>query len=199
LRGAVLSLGMCFRLLRHCCFVRPGTSTAISFQFLAPCVCTPVRLHCILQRDVFFCCAATLVASHSADVGTQDIVPSVTGNRDPTLAIVRLYRILQLAVFDCCPFASSRSADGWIQVIRPSVLTLTIRWMRNQRCNCTPIFATVRLYCILRHAVFVFFPFTPTSSRLVDAGIQDIAPSIPTLLFVRPGTRAATTTKYLSP
>jgi hypothetical protein len=45
---------------------------------------------------------------------------------------------------------------------------------RNQRCNLTPILATVRLYYILQYVVFVFCPFTPTSGRPVDAGSKTL-------------------------
>jgi hypothetical protein len=50
--------------------------------------------------------------------------------------------------------------------------------MRNQRGNCGPILATVR---ILQLLIFVYCPFTPTSIRSADDGIQDLLPSVITL------------------
>jgi hypothetical protein len=56
----------------------------------------------------------------------------------------------------------------------------------NQRGNCNPILATVRLYRILQLDAFVFCPFTRTSIRPVDTGIQYITPSrLPTTLGFR--------------
>jgi hypothetical protein len=105
------------------------------------------------------------------------------GNCTPILPTVRLYCILQLAVFVFCPFtrASRRClVDAGIQDMMPSVFTLSLRSIRNQRCNCSPILATVRLYCILQRAVFDCRP-SRTSTRPVDAGIQDFLPSVKTL------------------
>jgi hypothetical protein len=67
---------------------------------------------------------------------------------------MRLYRILQLDVFVFCPFTrtSSRPVDAGIQEILPSIITLHFRSTRNQRGNCGPILATVRLYRILQLA-----------------------------------------------
>jgi hypothetical protein len=53
----------------------------------------------------------------------------------------------------------------WDQDIMPSAKTLFLRSIRNQRCNCTPTLATVRLYCIFQLDVYVFCPFTRTSTR----------------------------------
>jgi hypothetical protein len=99
------------------------------------------------------------------------------------LATVRLYFILQVAVFDCCPFTSTfiRSVDVWIQGILPSVSPLTCCSTLHQRSNCIPILATVRLYRIFQLAVFVFCPFSGTSIRLVDARIEGTIPSVTTL------------------
>jgi hypothetical protein len=47
----------------------------------------------------------------------------------------------------------------------------------------TPIFATVRLYSIFQLAVFDCCSFTRTFIRLVDAGIEDLTPSVVTLIF----------------
>jgi hypothetical protein len=65
----------------------------------------------------------------------------------------------------------------------PSLTTLVFHSTRNQSSNCSPIIATVRMYCILQLAVFVFCPFTLVSIHPVNAGIQDIVPSIITLFF----------------
>jgi hypothetical protein len=91
--------------------------------------------------------------------------------------------MLQLAVFDGCPFtlACTHSADAGIQDIVPSDATLISRSTRNQHGNGTPILATMRLYRLLQLAIFVFCPFTRTFIHPVDAGIQDIVPSLITL------------------
>jgi hypothetical protein len=68
--------------------------------------------------------------------------------------------------------------------ILPFVITLVLCSTRNQRCNCTPIIATVRVYRILQLAIFDSCPFTRTYIRPADAGIQDIIPSS-TTLFAR--------------
>jgi hypothetical protein len=83
----------------------------------------------------------------------------------------------------CLRLLSIYPCDGGIQDIHSSVPTLTICSTRNQRCNFTPILATVRLHYILQYVVFVFCPITPTSSRPVDAGIQDNIPFVTTLFL----------------
>jgi hypothetical protein len=65
----------------------------------------------------------------------------------------------------------------------PSLIKLIFGSSRNQRGNCSPILATVRLYSILQLGVFAFCPFTRTFSPLADARIQGIIPSAPTLIF----------------
>jgi hypothetical protein len=105
-------------------------------------------------------------------------------NCDPILVAVHVYRILQLAVVDCCPLTNHtfiRPTDAWIQGIPPSVVTLSVRSTWNQRGDCDPILATVRSYRILQLGVFVFFPCSRTSIYSVDAGIQFIVPSGVTL------------------
>jgi hypothetical protein len=54
---------------------------------------------------------------------------------------MRVYRILQLLVFDSCPFTLTApcSADAGIQGILPSILTLIIRSTQYERGNCSPI------------------------------------------------------------
>jgi hypothetical protein len=123
------------------------------------------------------------------------------GNRDLIFATVRLYSILQLAVFIFYPFTRTfiRPVDGGIQGMMPSCQILTSRSTRNQHGDCGPILATVRLYRILQFAVFVFSSFFPTPTRSVVATIQDILPSASTLFFVRPGTSAATAPRSLPP
>jgi hypothetical protein len=79
--------------------------------------------------------------------------------------------------------ASTLSADAGIHGFMPSVATLIIRSTRNQRGNCFPILATVRLYRILQLCVLGVSPITRASTRPVDAGIQDILPSVFTLTF----------------
>jgi hypothetical protein len=57
------------------------------------------------------------------------------------------------------------------------------RSTRNQRSDCTPILATVRLYRILELDVFVFCPLTRTCHRRVDARDQAVMLSGTTLTF----------------
>jgi hypothetical protein len=165
------------------------------------CNCGPilatVHLHRIHQLPVsVFCPFTPLSRRRSDDAGIQGILPSTPAlffrsiwkqrrNFLPILATVRFYCILQRGVFVWCPatFASTCSVDAGIQAINPSTMTLYTRSTRNQRGNCGPILATVRFYCILQRVVFVFSPATLASTCSVDAGIQAIVPSIPTLLF----------------
>jgi hypothetical protein len=108
------------------------------------------------------------------------------GNCTPILATVRLYCILQLPVFLFCPFTHTliHSVDGGIQDTVPSTLTLVCRSTRNQHGNYTPCIATVRFYCIIQLVVFVFCPFSRSSSHLVDTGIQERIPSMPALYWL---------------
>jgi hypothetical protein len=98
------------------------------------------------------------------------------------IATVQLYRILQLAFFS---FRSiTRTSIHLVMVgiqTMPSTTALTIRSTRNQRGNCDPITATVRFYCILQLGDFGCCPFTRTSNRLGNVGIQDNTPSVTTL------------------
>jgi hypothetical protein len=89
---------------------------------------------------------------------TYRSTPNQRGNFSPALAAVRLYRILQLDVFVFWPCTRTprRLVDAGIQDIVPSVFTKKNRSTRNQRGNCSPILATVRLYRILQLDVFVF-------------------------------------------
>jgi hypothetical protein len=109
----------------------------------------------------------TRTSSRQGDAGIQGIIPSIPtllcrstrnqcGSFGPILAIVRLYCILQLAVFVFCPFtlASTRPVDAVLQDAMPPATTLYFRPIWNQRDNCLPILATDRLYCILQLAVF---------------------------------------------
>jgi hypothetical protein len=152
-----------------------------------------VRLYYIPQLAVFVCCPFTRTSIRPDDVGIQDMVPSVMtlhffltwNQRGPILATVRFYRSIQLGssvYLPVRPVTFKNLVDAEIQGIMPPVLTLHFRSTWNQRGNCGPILATVHLYRILQLAVFIWFPFTRTSFRLVDAGIQDTIPSVPTLL-----------------
>jgi hypothetical protein len=108
------------------------------------------------------------------------------GYCDPILVTVTLrpYLMLQLTVFDGCPFtlACTRSVGTGIQGNLPSVRTLFSRSTRYHQGNCGPIFVTLLLYRIFQLAVLVFYPFTRTPSRQGDAGIQGIVPSAVTLI-----------------
>jgi hypothetical protein len=134
--------------------------------------------------------------SRQADAGILDIMPSAItlffrstrdhrGNCGPILLAVRSYRIRQLDNFVFCPLTRTfiRSVDAGIQDIAPSVTTQYFRSTRDQRGNYGQTLATVRLYCILQLAVFVCCPWTHPSIRLVDSGMQESTPSIPTLDF----------------
>jgi hypothetical protein len=129
------------------------------------------------------------------DAGIQ-ILPSATtlsfrstrnqrSNCSPIIATVRMYCILQLAVFVFCPFTlvSIHPVNAGIQDIVPSIITLFFRSTWNHRCNYTPIIATVRWYCIFQLDIFAFCSFTCTPTGSVDAGIQAMIPSVPTLFF----------------
>jgi hypothetical protein len=89
------------------------------------------------------------------------------GNCGPIRLTVRLYCTSQLAVFICCLFTrtSIRLFDVVDQGIMPSVITLLVRSARNQCYNCFPILDTVHFYCVLQLVVFVFCPFTRSSTR----------------------------------
>jgi hypothetical protein len=80
------------------------------------------------------------------------------GNCEPILVTMRLQRILQLAVFDCCQFTLMpiRSVIAGIQGMIVISDDTVFRSTRNQSGNCTPILATVRLHGLLQLAIFVF-------------------------------------------
>jgi hypothetical protein len=67
--------------------------------------------------------------------------------------------------------------------VLPSAPALAFHSITNQRCNWTPILATVRLYRILQLAVCICCPGTRTFTRSFDAGIQVIVSSVITLIF----------------
>jgi hypothetical protein len=98
---------------------------------------------------------------------------------------VLLYCVLELDVFVFFPFTDTFThlIDAGIQDLAPSIPTLHSRPTWNQRGNSTPILATELLYSIHQLDVFGFFPVSRTSIHSVDAGIEDIAPSITTLSF----------------
>jgi hypothetical protein len=97
-----------------------------------------VRLYCIRQLAVFAFCPFTHTFIRSpVNAGIQETIPSIitplfrstwnqSGNCGPILATVRLYCIIQLAVFDCCPsiLTSSRQGNARIQGMLPSDTTL---------------------------------------------------------------------------
>jgi hypothetical protein len=103
----------------------------------------------------------------------------------PILAIMRLRCILQLVVFNCCPFIRTprRLVHAAIQGITLSTTTLICRSTWHECCIFMSILATVRLYRILQLDFFDFCPCTRTCIRLIDAGIQDILLSCQTLTF----------------
>jgi hypothetical protein len=74
------------------------------------------------------------------------------------------------------------SADAGTQDM-PSVTAQCFCSTWNQRGNCGPILTTVPLYRIRQFVIFVFCPFTLTSRRQGDAGIQGTLPSARTLFF----------------
>jgi hypothetical protein len=148
----------------------------------------------MLETFVFYSCTST--SSHAVDVGIQGLAPSAPTliilstwdqrrNCDPILVTVREYCILQLDVFVFCSYTRTSIRPGYagIQGLAPSVMALSFRSTRNQRGNCSPILATVRLYCILQLVVFIFCPYPNTFSRQADVGIQGIMPSVTTLFF----------------
>jgi hypothetical protein len=93
----------------------------------------------------------------------------------------------------------ARSLDAKIRGFLPYFITLTYCSTRNLRSNCSPILANVHLYRIPLRDVFDCSPLTRTSTRSVDAEIQEIIPSCPTMLSTRPGTSAMIAPQFLSP
>jgi hypothetical protein len=73
-----------------------------------------------------------------------------------------------------------------------------VRSTRDHRGNLIPILATVRLQCSLQLEVFVFRPYTHTSSRQGYSGIQGIIPFL-IAHFVRLGTIVAILFQFLPP
>jgi hypothetical protein len=120
----------------------------------------------------------SIAALFSRSIGNQ------RGNCLPILATVRWYRILQLPVFECCPFtrACCRPLDARIQCFMPSIAALFFRSTGNQRGNILPILATVRSYRLLQLPVFECCPTTRTCCRRVDVEVQSIMPSIAALV-----------------
>jgi hypothetical protein len=79
---------------------------------------------------------------------------------------------------------SENPAPKQAPTVVPSICAGTGHPMaRNHSGNCDPTFLTVRVYRTLQLDVFVFSPFTPTSTRPVNSRIKDIAPSVVTLDF----------------
>jgi hypothetical protein len=154
-----------------------------------PPILATVRLHCIFQfADFLFCLSDTRTFIRPVDAGMQDIHPSVIrlcfrstlnqlGNCTPILATSRLCCILQLAVFDYCPFtrASSHQGDAGVLDFIPSALTLTSRSTRDQRGDCDPI-CYVRFTALplagIRSCMFSF-----ASSFLLSSDLSPAYPS----------------------
>jgi hypothetical protein len=84
------------------------------------------------------------------------------------------------------PGTSIRPVNIGIQTMIPSIMTLFLCSTRNQLGSCNALLATVSLFCILQLDVFDCYPATLASIRPVDAAIQDIVASTPTLFCVRP-------------
>jgi hypothetical protein len=87
----------------------------------------------------------------TVDAGIQDLTPSVMtlclrstrdqrGNWGPIIAPVRLYCMLQLAIFDCCPCN---------RTITPSIMTLLLRSIWNERGNGVPMCLYRRAFSLL--------------------------------------------------
>jgi hypothetical protein len=101
------------------------------------------------------------------------------GNCDPILVTVNLYRILQLDGFAFCPFTPTVTCPIGVGLcLLPSKTTLFFRSTRNERGNCDPILVAVLLYCTSQLDGFAFCPFTRTSIRRVNVGIQETVPSM---------------------
>jgi hypothetical protein len=120
------------------------------------------------------------------------------GNCSPILPTVRLYRIFQVDVFVFYPFTitSIPPVDAGIQG-RPSVTTLSFRSTRNQRGNCGPILATVRLYRILQVEVFLFCPMTRMCRSMLETKVSHHL--LRHCTFVRPGTSVAMASQSFPP
>jgi hypothetical protein len=137
-QSVLLHIGSCLNIPRWNCTFSSGEPTVRSYR--------------MLQHVIFVFCPCTRASILSANVGIQCITLSgparlfrstrnQRGNSNPILATVRLYRILQLAVFVFCPsnLVSTRSVDDRIQGNLPPVTTLPSPSTWNQRGNCTPI------------------------------------------------------------
>jgi hypothetical protein len=81
----------------------------------------------------------------------------------------------------------------------PFVPTLFFSSTRDQRGNCTPILATMRLYSILQLAVFNCCPFTPAFTLQLMMGFKASCHLLQHCFFVRPGTSAEFVTRSLLP
>jgi hypothetical protein len=170
------------------CFLFPKSNLA-SRQYTL--VLELMHLSEIARRDG--CGRFTHASTRSAGARYPHMMPSnhtlrsrsirdQRGNCGPILATLRLYRILQLDVFDFFP-CTLTSSHARIQGIIPSAPTLNVRSTRNEQGNRDPILVTLRLYRMLQLAVLDSCPFTLAPTRSAAVGIQDIVPSMPALLL----------------
>jgi hypothetical protein len=83
---------------------------------------------------------------------------------------MRLYRILQLSFFDCCPF--TRTLPRPVDVLT-SVFTLISRSTWNQRGNCSPICYILVAPLLLALLVFALISFA--SSSIVQRPVARVA------------------------
>ena len=131
----------------------PSISTAFPLDPESMPFLTTVRSYCFHQPTVFDRNPFTLASTHCADVGTQDIFPSVPtlrfrstwdqcGDCPPLFVTVRFDCTLQLAVFMRCPatLASTHWAYAGIQDIVASPPTLSSHSTWNVRSNYDPIY-----------------------------------------------------------
>jgi hypothetical protein len=114
----------------HRAFVPHPSASCLRLLFTYPCVHQSGRCGDPRYRAICF-----------YTVYSFDTEPAL--HRIPILATVRLYCILQRAIFDCYPFtlASTRQGDAGIQDIVPLLSTLLFRSTWNQRGNCDPTLA----------------------------------------------------------
>jgi hypothetical protein len=152
----VLQLGsMPFHLWLHCLSVRPGTSAAMTFQFFSPCVRTASFSLVTSSSDHL---PARAVAGSMLETKLYHLLLHCNNVRPGISAAIAL-QCLPPCVCTASFSLMSSSSDylpARAQDIMPSATTLLSRSTRDQRGNCTPILATVRLYRILELDVFFF-------------------------------------------
>jgi hypothetical protein len=99
-------------------------------------------------------------------------------NSVPFLVTMRLLAPFSLTISLSVLYPFVQDGSG-MQDMNPSAPTLICRSTRNQRGNCPPILANVRLNCFLQRVVFICCPATLASTPGV--GNQNTMPSSPTL------------------